>query len=82
MRSEDASGEARGQEVPSWLRLGFIYSHECIKLVFGLAWVAHMVRLGVEGNPRQWGWSKHGLSMGFHLFLFLRSEERRVGKEC
>ena len=21
-------------------RLGFIYSHECIKLVFGLAWVS------------------------------------------
>ena len=60
MRSEDASGEARGQEVPSWLRLGFINSHECIKLVFGLAWVAHMVRLGVEGNQDNGG----GQSMG------------------
>ena len=53
-------GEARGQEVHSWVSLGFIYSHECIKLVFGLAWVAHMVRLGVEGNQDNAG----GQSMG------------------
>ena len=36
-------------------RLGFIYSHECIKLVFGLALVAHMVRLGVVGNQDNGG---------------------------